>query len=137
MGYESLRNDYDQTVLKENQMDIMNWDPGGIKKEKHKNLVIGWIRQSGEILNVDKKNWEEELRNHWGNWLTEDWYREVILFCLFREVEGDISGNVGKREKEFWGKRVANFCLMGKGGIIIHDQEEMGPYLIFVERDGS
>jgi hypothetical protein len=27
---------------------------------------------------------------------------------------------------------------MGKGGIAIHDdQEEMGPYLIFAERDGS
>jgi hypothetical protein len=56
MGYESLRNDYDQVVLKENQMDIMNWDPGRINKENHKNLVIGWIGQSGEILNVDKNN---------------------------------------------------------------------------------
>jgi hypothetical protein len=90
MGYESLRNGYGQRVLKENQMDIMNWDPGGTKKENHKNLVIGWIGQSGEILNVDKKNWEEELRNYWGKWLTEDWYREVILFRLFREVEGDM-----------------------------------------------
>jgi hypothetical protein len=26
---------------------------------------------------------------------------------------------------------------MGKGGIAIQDQEEMGHYLIFVERDGS
>jgi hypothetical protein len=45
----------------------------------------------------------------------------------------------GKRKKEeFWRKRAANFCLNGKGGIAIHDdQEEMGPYLIFVERDRS
>jgi hypothetical protein len=99
MGYESLRDDYDQRVLKGNQTDILSWDPEGTKIENHKILVIGWIGQSGEILNVDK-NWEQELRNYWGKWLTEDWYREVILFRLFREVEGNISGNVGKRKKE-------------------------------------
>jgi hypothetical protein len=57
---------------------------------------------------------------------------------LFKEIEEDISRNVGKRKnKEFWRKREANFGLMCKGGIAIHDDhEEMGPYLIFVKRDG-